>query len=116
MKLRDVVTQVIVNPRKLTHYALDPDSPYGKHKAILFETVLGFTKDNYASLLAQLETKSLQTDVVYHSEDHFGKRYRVDVLVEGTQGQQATVRTGWVVPSQSDKAYLATLYVIKKVG
>ena len=114
LKLMDIVDQIVINTRKLTHYALDPNSPYGKHKAILFEAVLGFTAENYTALIEQLETKSLPAEAVYHSEDQFGKRYSVDVTVEGIQGQQAIVRTGWLVPPESKTAYLATLYVKRR--
>ncbi len=113
MKLADIVDRIIINPRKLTHYALDADSPYGQHKAILFERVLGFTKANYGDLLKQLEAKALHAEATFHSEDEFGKRYRVDIEVEGIEGQQATIRTGWFVPPGSDQAHLATLYIKK---
>ncbi len=69
LKLAELVNSVIINPRKLTHYALNMDSPKGKHKAILFKKLLGFDKENYANLLEQLETKSLQAETTYHSED-----------------------------------------------
>ena len=60
MKLAELVDNVIINPRKLTHYSLNMESPKGKYKAILFKKLLGFTKDNYIYLLDQLKTKSLQ--------------------------------------------------------
>lgn len=111
MKLVDLVDRIIIDPHKLTHYALDANSPYGKHKAILFESILGFTKANYVDLLKQLEAKALDTEVTFHSEDEFGKRYKVDIEVEGIEGQQATVRTGWFIPPGSHQAHLATLYI-----
>ena len=55
MKLADIAESISIDPCKLTHYALDPDSPHGRHKAVLFERLLGFTKDNYTVLLRQLE-------------------------------------------------------------
>lgn len=113
LKLADIVDRITINPRKLTHYALDPDSPYGRHKAILFESTLGFTTANYVDLLKQLETKALDAEATFHSEDEFGKRYRVDIEVEGVEGQQATVRTGWFIPPGSYQAHLATLYIKK---
>ena len=114
LKLSAIVNQVVIDPRKLTHYALDPNSPYGQHKAIIFEATLGFTKENYTALLEQLETRSLQAEAVYHSEDQFGIRYSVDITVSGIQGQQAIVRTGWLVPPNSEKAHLTTLYVRRR--
>jgi len=38
MKLADVVSRVIVDPRKLTDYALNPESPWGRHKAVIFDS------------------------------------------------------------------------------
>ena len=111
MKLADLVDRVLIDPRKLTHYALDPNSPHGKHKAVLFEKLLGFTKENYTNLISQIEIQSLHAEAVFHSEDEFGKRYTVDILVTGVEGQQATVRTGWLVPSETNEAHLVTLYV-----
>ena len=115
MKFADIVDNVIINPRKLTHYALDPDSPKGKHKAVLFEKLLGFSKANYNHLLEQLKTKSLSVETTAHSEeDQYGKRYTVELLIEGMEGQQEIVRTGWLVPSDSREAHLVTLYVVKR--
>ena len=114
MKLSDIVKQLVVDPRKLTCYALDYDSPYGRHKAVLFEEVLGFTKDNYENLVRQVEMKAPDADAVFHSEDRFGKRYAVDLEIEGNNGHQAIVRTGWLVADGNNEAYLVTIYVKEK--
>lgn len=116
MKLSDIAESIYIDPRKLTHYALDLHSPHGKHKAILFESMLGFTKDNYLGLLTQLENGVKQVEISYHSEDQFGKRYTADIPVDGTEeGQHAVVRTGWIIAPESREACLVTLYVRKKV-
>lgn len=115
MKLADLVERLVIDPRKLTHYALDFESPRGKHKAVLFEKLLGFTRDNYTSLMRQLEQRCLHAEATFHSEDDFGKRYTVKVLIDGPTGQQATVRTGWLVPiDKADTAHLVALYVRKE--
>ncbi len=46
MKLGDVVNRIVIDPRKLTEYALNPDNPRGADKAVMFEHHLGFTRDN----------------------------------------------------------------------
>lgn len=116
MKLVDIVKRICIDSRKLTHYALDTDSPHGKHKAVLFEKLLGFTKENYSTLISQLELKSLQSEAIFHSEDKFGKRYTVDILIEGTEGRKAIVRTGWFISLETEEvAHLVTLYVKRKV-
>ena len=71
MKLGDFVNSTIIDARKFTHYALNPNSPRGKNKAIVFEKVLGFTKNNYTELLLQIESKALHADAAFHSEDKY---------------------------------------------
>lgn len=41
MKLRELVDQILIDPRKLTDYALDMDNPKGKDKAVMFQRHLG---------------------------------------------------------------------------
>ena len=114
MKLIDVVRRVIIDPRKLTGYALDPDHPLGCHKARVFQQVLGFTKDNYETLLEQIERHALTAEAILKRTDAYGNHYFVDVEIIGPQGQQAVVRTGWFVATNSDEAWLTTLYVKKR--
>jgi len=111
MRLIDIVERVSVDPRKLTDYALNPEAPWGRHKAVVFEEVLGFTRQNYTDLLAQIEEQALEAEAVFHSEDEFGRRYTVDLSVQGTAGREGVVRTGWFVPHGEDEARLVTLYV-----
>ena len=113
MKLGNIVNRVVIDPRKLTEYALDPDAPWGRHKAAVFKKSLGFTLENYIDLLVQLEGKALEGEATLHSEDKFGRRYTVDLLIQGTEGRRAIVRTGWLVPPDADQAHLVTLYVRK---
>ena len=83
MKLSDIVHCVVIDPRKLTHYALDPDAPWGRHKAMVFKRSLGFTQANYADLLIQIEKKALESEAFFHSVDKFGRRYTVDLFICG---------------------------------
>jgi len=111
MKLTDIVSQIVIDPRKLTDYALNPKSPLGCHKAIMFEKILGFTSSNYTDLLIQIEKLSTTEPIVLHSKDEFGYRYNMDIKVNGIEGRQAIVRIGWFIPHGLDEARLATLYV-----
>lgn len=113
MKFSDIADSVHINPRKLTHYALDTESPKGKHKAVLFEKLLGFTKRNYPCLINQIETKAVHAEWIFFNGDVFGKRYTVEILAEGTRGRKANIKTGWIIPHETREAHLITLYVIK---
>lgn len=111
MKLADVAAQLVIDQRKLVEYALNPESPYGRHKARVFEQVLGITQANYAELLVQIEQHAPEAEATAGKEDEFGIRYRVDFQVRGANGREAIVRTGWIVLHGSNEARLATLYV-----
>jgi len=111
VKLGEIVDRISVDPRKLTEYALNPKAPLGRHKAIVFARVLGFTQENYTNLLTQIESRALDAQATFHSEDEFGRRYTVDLTVKGTEGRQGVVCTGWLVSPGADEARLITLYV-----
>ena len=111
MKLADVASTIVIDERKLVDYALDPDSPYGRHKARVFERALGFTKANYAALLEQIRNLAPAAEATMKEEDEFGKRFQVDITVKGANGIERMIRTGWFVPLGIDEARLSTLYV-----
>lgn len=115
MKLGDVASHTIIDPRKLTEYALNLDNPKGADKAIMFERHLGFTKDNHQLLLQQIKSKVLDAEGTLQTTDVHGQRYQVDLEIEGVEfGQIETVRTGWIIELKNDTARLVTLYVRKR--
>lgn len=115
MKMRELVSEVIIDPRKLTDYALDLENPKGKDKALMFQRHLGYTKENYQILLDQINDLILDAEATPQSEDQFGTRYQVDLEIQGIEPQQIeTVRTGWLISPNSQQAKLTTLYVAKR--
>jgi len=115
MKLADIVNRIVIDPRKLIDYALDPNNPVDRHKALIFERHLGFTRQNYESLMQQIESKALAANAHLKRIDKHGRHYFVDLEIIGTQGQRAVVRTGWLVAPDSDEARLVTLYVRRRL-
>ncbi len=111
MKFSEIVEQLVIDPRKLTEYALNPNHPDGKDKAVVFAKVLGFTKENYQELLQQLATKAMVNEAIIHRVIAQGTLYKVEVPVEGVTGRQATVITGWLVQPDTSTARLVTLRV-----
>ena len=115
MKLGDIVSDITIDSRKLTEYALNLDNPKGADKAVMFERHLGFTKNNYQLLSNKIKLIALEAEAVLQQTDIHGRRYRVDLEITGIQpGQQETVRTAWIVQSDSNVARLVTLYVKKR--
>ena len=115
MKLREYADEILIDPRKLTNYVLDLENPKGKNKALMFQKHLGYTKDNYQALLEQIQTKALDAEATPQLEDKYGTRYQVELQIQGIQPEQIeTVRTGWLVPPDSNQARLITAYIKKK--
>lgn len=79
LKLRELVDEIVIDPRKLTNYALDPENPKGKNKALMFAQHLGYTKDNYQPLLEQINQKVLDAEAIPQNQDQYGTRYQVDL-------------------------------------
>ncbi|MEP0878179.1 hypothetical protein NDA00_20430 [Funiculus sociatus GB2-M2] len=109
-----MLSSLVIDPRKLREYALNPDNPIGGDKAVMFQRHLGFTKDNYEPLLEQISAKVLEAEAILGQTDEHGQRYRIDLEIIGTEGQQEIVRTGWIVELGSDAARLVTLFVRRR--
>ena len=114
MKFAEIASRIVIDSRKLIEYVLDFDNPLGRHKALVFGRRLGFTKANASLLIQQIEMLAPNNEAGLQRTDQYGRHYRVDIKVTGAVGQQAMVRTGWVVPSGSDTAHLVTCYVLRK--
>ncbi|GET40639.1 DUF6883 domain-containing protein [Microseira wollei] len=109
MKLGEIVSRLVIDPQKLTEYALNLENPQGGDKAVIFQRRLGFTQDNYELLLNQISNQALDAEAILGRNDEHGQRYTVDLEIIGIQGQQEIVRTGWIVEPGSDGARLVTL-------
>ncbi len=110
-KLEDFAQHITIDKSKLTQYALNPKSDKGQHKARVFKAILGYTQTNYQSLLEQIQAQVLTTQAKIKRSDKFGYHFQVDLKIVGPNGKRAIVRTGWLVETNSDTAWLTTLYV-----
>lgn len=71
MKLRELVSNILIEPSKLTEYALNPNNPKGANKAFMFQQHLGFNLENYQALIEQIESQVLDSDVIFQFEDEW---------------------------------------------
>lgn len=99
-----------VDVRKLSDYCLNPDHPRGKHKARRFSTALGLGAANAAELRDQILAEVRTTSAVEGLEDHYGKRFSVDVRVRHGE-RTALVRTGWIIRAGEDFPRLTSCFV-----
>jgi hypothetical protein len=115
MKLREIVSYLEIDRRKFTEYALNADNPKGMNKALLFQRHLGYTRDNYESLLVQIMAQALEAEAIFQFSDLHGDRYQIDLNITGIEPkQQKIVRTGWLIHPNSNTAKLVTLYIKKQ--
>lgn len=111
VQLKELAQHLIIDPRKLTQYALNWEHPMGQHKAYLFERLLGYNLNNYEELLTQIHQLAPDADVIVRSEDSHGQHVQVDLMITGIQWQQVRVRTGWLIPLSKNEARLVSIYV-----
>lgn len=101
-----------IDARKFTEYALNPLSEEGQHKARVFQSALGYTRENYQGLIEQIRSGILSNPAIKGTLDGYGARYTVDVVVTGPKGQ-AIVRTGWIFEHGNEIPRLTTVFVKK---
>lgn len=105
------VESAIINPKKLTEYALNPNHPVGGNKAKVFESALGYNQSNADDLMRQIYKKLPSSEAVLGKLDEYGQRYTVDIPITGPNGNTVNVRTGWIIKTGSDIPELTTIFV-----
>ncbi|MEE4157799.1 DUF6883 domain-containing protein [Pseudomonas viridiflava] len=100
----------LIDPRKITGYALNKDHVSGGPKARVFESALGFTIENADELIRQLHHGVRTTGSTPGVVNDRGARFRVDILVKGPK-REGIVRTGWIYDPGSSVPRLTTLFV-----
>ena len=98
-----------IDLRKLRDYALNPNHPEGRHKARVFLSSLGITREE-SEWLASALAEGLQTAEAFEVERTlWGTVYKVDMqLRKGCRC--ATVRTGWLCQGFATK--LTTCFIV----
>ncbi len=99
---------------KFIKYSLDKDNPVGKHKAVVYEKVLGFTKENYHSLKNQIHESivSGKAKLVNISKNTYGDiKYQYIINIKGTNGRTADVVAVYGVNKKNGKPRMITNYV-----
>lgn len=102
--------RAVIDPRKLTEYALNLEHPVGGNKARVFDSALGFNKSNADDLMAQLQRGVMESTPIPNKIDQFGARFTVDIPVTGPTGS-GVVRSGWIYKTGSNIPELTTIYV-----
>ena len=99
----------IVDIRKLQDYCLNPHHNKGKHKARLFDSLLGMSSNDAEGLCNALLEAVKKQDAQLAEMDAYGQRYTIDFTLEW-QHKQATIRSAWIIETNSDIPKLTTVY------
>ena len=110
MKLPEA-DRAIVDRRKLTEYCLNPAHDDGRHKAALFEELVGVTVHDADLLLAALRNAALTGAASVGRSDKYGQRYTIDFEYTGPAGA-ATIRSVWIVRTGEEIPRLVTCYIL----
>jgi hypothetical protein len=100
--------RAVIDPRKLTEYALNSTHPVGMHKARVFQSAFGFNQSNADDLMAQIREGVMRNPATIGRIDEYGTRFTVDIPVVGPSGS-GIVRTGWIYKPGSNTPELTTL-------
>jgi hypothetical protein len=103
--------QAVVDPRKLLAYSLDPEHDEGRHKARLFDTLLGVNLGNAEDLIRSLEHAARLVDAAEGKLDQYGQRYTIDFVFAGPAGT-AKIRSAWIIRSGENFPRLVTCYIL----
>jgi hypothetical protein len=99
----------VVDIRKLRDYCLNSEHSTGKHKARLFQSMLGMTEEN-APELRQILLDVIKTHPAkLGRKDSFGQRYTLDFTLKW-QNKSAVIRSGWIIEINSSIPRLTSCY------
>ena len=85
----------MIEDSKLVHYALNPHSERGQHKARVFAQALGFNLSNWQLLKHAILEALPARPATLTSETIFGKKYEVIIPLTGPNGHTGDVLTVW---------------------
>lgn len=98
-----------ISSQKLIGYCLNPEHPRGKHKARVFQSVLGIGLENVEELLELIQRDAIEGEVTQQTTTQFGSNYRVDWIVPNND--DVTLRTIWEVTTDRPNPRLVSAFL-----
>lgn len=99
----------VIDIRKLRDYCLNPAHDEGKHKAHLFEAILGMTSQDANDLRNILLQEVVTSNARSGRRDAYGQRYTLDFEIDW-RGKRAVIRSGWIIEHGANAPKLTTCY------
>jgi len=97
---------------KLSDYVFNSEHRRGRHKARVFESSLGITRENQQLLADALRKAAADSaDVISMGDQGFGETFEIRFSLATDKGQ-ATVLSGWIVRRDEDFPRLVTCFIV----
>jgi hypothetical protein len=101
----------IVEIEKLRDYCLNPAHPRGRHKARIFQSLLGMTAAHAEELRATLIDAALKENATAGATDQYGTRYIIDFELRREE-RTANIRSCWIVRRGEIVPRFVTCYIL----
>ena len=102
--------KAVVPLEKLRDYSLDSSHPVGKHKARVFASALGMTRNDAPRLREMILQAVLTNEAIEAEANEHGTRFAVDFQTLGVKGA-VTIRTAWIIDAGETVPRLTSCYV-----
>ena len=109
--------KAVTSERKFVDYSLNPYHVSGKNKASVYKAALGYTQENYHSLMNQIHNAvtSGKASLISMRKNEAGViEYNYRIAVKGPNGNIANVIAKYGIRRDSAKPHLITNYVERK--
>jgi hypothetical protein len=101
----------IVGIEKLRDYCLSLEHPRGRHKARVFQSLLGMTVVHAEELRAALIDAAAKENAMYGTSDQYGTRYIIDFELRHGE-RTANIRSCWIVRRGEMAPRFVTCYIL----
>jgi len=101
----------IVEIEKLRDYCLSSEHPRGRHKARVFQSLLGMTAADAEELRAALIDAAMKEEALAGASDQYGTRYIIDYELK-RDGGAAGIRSCWIVLIGEDAPRFVTCSIL----
>ncbi len=99
---------------KFVTYFLNPKHSTGGHKARLFDSILGYSQENWRELSDILFNAVQATPVSSIEHTAYGVKYKVFIHVTGKKGKRCQVLTSWQIDKGAVMPRIVTAYPLKE--
>lgn len=93
-------------------YFPEPHPEKAPDKARVFESALGYNKDNCDQLIKDIESHADIHKMVEKGDNGYGMRYEQIIKLKGPNEKEANVLTAWI--DDDENLRLTSVYVTKK--